>query len=341
MKTIRNYNIDGHPRRKGQGGGGVNDINISAIVSGTQFLSDENVQVKTNNTFRLDAYVAVKEKFGQIKWRVYNGEGTFDNVYYGYSVDLSISIDGIYTVECQVLTQAGELLTGIIVPDYIEVSPIISSSNYITKFTFYAANNDALTVNQECSIVGTNITRTVPFGTDMTDLTPTIVHNGDSINPASLVAQDFSNPVQYQVTAANGAIRTYTVTLAEAAPVKAVYIGGDDRIPQNATDIQDTGDIIYPNPTNLYVAPWSTMYAASGPCFYWIAFPDTWGSFTQYQDEDTLSPEIWNALTDAYTITAGIDINGETYRLIAHNGIWSDDFNDWFASTPINTKLKY
>lgn len=42
---------------------------------------------------------------------------------------------------------------------------------------------------------------TVPNGTDVTNLTPTIVINGSSISPNTGVAQDFTNPVTYNVTA--------------------------------------------------------------------------------------------------------------------------------------------
>ena len=52
------------------------------------------------------------------------------------------------------------------------------------------------------SISGLNITVRVPVGTTVTALTPTIVASENaSVNPASNVAKDFSNPVTYTVTA--------------------------------------------------------------------------------------------------------------------------------------------
>jgi PKD repeat protein len=65
-------------------------------------------------------------------------------------------------------------------------------------------------------IVGGNITVTVPYGTNVTALVPTITHNGASINPASGIAQNFTNPIVYTVTAVDGTTRTYTVTVTVA-----------------------------------------------------------------------------------------------------------------------------
>lgn len=59
------------------------------------------------------------------------------------------------------------------------------------------------------------ITVNVPFGTDVTALTPEIeISAGASVSPASGEAQDFSQPVKYTVTAEDSkTTREYTVTL--------------------------------------------------------------------------------------------------------------------------------
>ena len=44
-------------------------------------------------------------------------------------------------------------------------------------------------------------------------LTPAIMHNGASIAPAAGTARDFSNPVTYTVTAADGNAVEYTVSV--------------------------------------------------------------------------------------------------------------------------------
>lgn len=54
----------------------------------------------------------------------------------------------------------------------------------------------------------------LPVETDITQLVPTIVvSEGATVNPASGVAQDFTNPVTYTVTAQNGTTAEYTVTV--------------------------------------------------------------------------------------------------------------------------------
>jgi hypothetical protein len=63
------------------------------------------------------------------------------------------------------------------------------------------------------TINGPNISITVPNIVNLTTLVPTIVHNGSSISPASGVAQDFSNPIQYTVTASDNSTQNYTVTV--------------------------------------------------------------------------------------------------------------------------------
>ncbi|MFA5050886.1 MAG: DUF5018 domain-containing protein [Patescibacteria group bacterium] len=61
------------------------------------------------------------------------------------------------------------------------------------------------------------ITVTVPFGTKVNALTPTIVINGVAVSPASGMTQDFTHSVIYTVTAADDSTQAYTVTATVAA----------------------------------------------------------------------------------------------------------------------------
>jgi hypothetical protein len=65
------------------------------------------------------------------------------------------------------------------------------------------------TVNQNAN----TITVTVPSGTAVASLTPTVFFKGMSLNPGSGTAKNFSGPVGYTVTARNGSARSYTVTV--------------------------------------------------------------------------------------------------------------------------------
>ena len=60
-------------------------------------------------------------------------------------------------------------------------------------------------------IVGTNITVTLPIGTDISALIPVIVYNGKMITPTT--AQDFTTPKTYTVTAENLTTQNYIVTV--------------------------------------------------------------------------------------------------------------------------------
>ena len=65
----------------------------------------------------------------------------------------------------------------------------------------------------------------VPVGTNLTALIPTIrVSEGATIEPASGVSCDFTNPVEFTVTY-NTASSTYTVTVSEMAAPHCVYVG--------------------------------------------------------------------------------------------------------------------
>jgi hypothetical protein len=86
-----------------------------------------------------------------------------------------------------------------------------SSSKSINSFVF-----SGLSPEVDGTVDNTNyaVNLTVPSSTDVTNLTPTItVSDGATISPNSGVAQDFTNPVTYTVTAQDGSIQDYTVTV--------------------------------------------------------------------------------------------------------------------------------
>jgi hypothetical protein len=91
----------------------------------------------------------------------------------------------------------------------IQGTGTVSSTKDITAFSFKSLAVTGV-------ITGTNIAVTVPFRTNVTELVPTITHNGASISPNSGVARDFTSPVTYTVTAANASTQVYTVTVTRA-----------------------------------------------------------------------------------------------------------------------------
>ena len=96
-----------------------------------------------------------------------------------------------------------------------ELITIKSSEKQIKSFSFKTLN-----INASIDSVQRNITTTLPFGTDASSLTPTIIISSKAtISPASDVIQNFTKPVLYTVTAEDGSSQTFTVNI--IAPPKS------------------------------------------------------------------------------------------------------------------------
>ncbi|WP_282144206.1 DUF5018 domain-containing protein [Cellulophaga baltica] len=87
-------------------------------------------------------------------------------------------------------------------------------------------------------ISGTTITITLPAGTDVSSLTPAVIHDGNTVNPDTGIAQDFTNPVEYTVTAADNTTKAYTVTaiISAAANIDPVAIDDNFTVIENSSD---------------------------------------------------------------------------------------------------------
>ena len=58
------------------------------------------------------------------------------------------------------------------------------------------------------------VTLIVPYGTDVKNLTPAIVISPNAtVSPASNAPQNFTSPVTYMVTAQDGSMQNYKVTV--------------------------------------------------------------------------------------------------------------------------------
>lgn len=97
------------------------------------------------------------------------------------------------------------------------VSAPLSSEKQILSFAF-----NGLIPPVSGVINGTAINVSVPAGTDISALVPTItISDYSAVEPASGAAQNFANPVTYQVTAQDGSRQNYAVIVSvePAAPV--------------------------------------------------------------------------------------------------------------------------
>ncbi len=91
-----------------------------------------------------------------------------------------------------------------------------STTKTISAFSFTADKNTALSSDVTATINGTNISVTVPYGTDVTALVATFTTTGESVKIGSTTqvsgttANDFSSAVTYRVTATDSSTQDYT-----------------------------------------------------------------------------------------------------------------------------------
>ena len=97
------------------------------------------------------------------------------------------------------------------------VAPNPSSLKAITAFTI-PNQTGTTSINESAH----TISLTMPVGTNVTALVPTITITGTSVNPASGVAQNFTNPVNYTVTAADASTQVYVVTITISVSTKDI-----------------------------------------------------------------------------------------------------------------------
>lgn len=112
-------------------------------------------------------------------------------------------------------------ITSISVDDLIrweasETGPVVHALEGITTISSFKINGVEGVIDSN-----NNITVTLPYGTDVSKLTPEITLDGQYavISPTSGTARDFTKPVVYTVTAENKLTQSYTVTVEIESPV--------------------------------------------------------------------------------------------------------------------------
>jgi hypothetical protein len=111
----------------------------------------------------------------------------------------------------------------------VKIAPTDEKS--ILSFDFLQSDNPSLDDDVKGTISGTNILITVPFGTNVTNLVPTIAYAGASISPMSKSSQNFTSPAKYTVKATDNSNVNYIVTvkIAKQTPkIKDIYLVGSE-----------------------------------------------------------------------------------------------------------------
>ena len=96
----------------------------------------------------------------------------------------------------------------------VSTTPVLGSAKDILTLNFSGQG--------PATLVGTNIIKDVPVGTDVSNLTATYTISPfatpDAANPSG-ASENFTNPRTYTITAENGSTKSYTVTVNVVAPV--------------------------------------------------------------------------------------------------------------------------
>ena len=127
----------------------------------------------------------------------------------------NLEINNLISNQCQLYTNSklldGEPMTVTVLgkayscpqPPAPTPTPPLSTSKNITSFSILGI----------AGTIGTNtVTLAVPWENYYSSLTPTVVHTGVSVSPASGVANNFAIPQIYTVTAEDGSTKAYTIT---------------------------------------------------------------------------------------------------------------------------------
>ena len=189
-----------------------------------------------------------------------------------------------------------------------------SSSNEVTSKNNITSNTKDITTfsigDRVGAINGTDITVAMPFGTTTTTLTPTIAITGTSINPASGIAQDFTSPVTYTVTAADGTTKVYTVTVMVAASdaknINALTI-------PTQVGLTVINEAALPIPTITVILPYGAVVTSLIPT---IAITGTSinpasGIAQDFTNPVTYTVTAANGTTKAYKITVTLRVPGQ------------------------------
>ncbi len=128
-------------------------------------------------------------------------------------------------------------------PWYLNSGKTILSNSVKAITTFTIPNQTGVsTINEGAHTVAI----TVPFGTDVTALAPTITITGTSISPNTGVAHNFTTSQTYTVTAADSSTQGYTVTVTVLANTQTVPDAGGAATVNNSTP-----EVVITNPTQV------------------------------------------------------------------------------------------
>ena len=180
----------------------ITSVSISSYLTD---LFDRQLQDLTTNTVSLTIPLNTAMRLAKV---VFKETLTLDHIVNNQPTAFSTGISDVFSMNG---SEESKTVTIIMDGSF--------SSKAITSFSFKAENNTALSADIDGIISDTDISLTVPFGTDITALVASFTTSGHSVSLGTTVqvadstANDFSEPGVYTVTAADGTTQDYTVTV--------------------------------------------------------------------------------------------------------------------------------
>jgi len=197
----------------------------------------------------------------------------------------------------------------------VTFAPNPATLKAITAFNFNALTPPVIGVVNETT---KTVTLTVPFGTVVTALVPTITITGALVSPASGVAHDFTIPVTYTVAAADASTQAYVVTVTIAPnPVSKTITA----FSFNALTPPVAGVVNETTKTVLLTVPFGTVVTALVPT---ITITGASVSPASGLPANFTSPVVYtvtaiDASTQAYTVIVTVAANTASKAITAFN----------------------
>jgi len=222
------------PTEMGSGGNGYNPRGggaVRIIVSGSLVNNGSIVAMGDNTSSGGSIYVTTNSLSGTGEFRADGGTVYCPNSCVGagaggrIAVYYQTSTFSGTALASGPSTSYGKAEDGTVVVEEIVTTPPpppLSSARAINTFLFLIGTS---TVSGIVDETAHTVSITVPFGTDVSALSPLVaVSSLATSSPASAVVQDFTNPVIYTVTAEDGSTQEYTATVIIASDTVAPTI---------------------------------------------------------------------------------------------------------------------
>jgi hypothetical protein len=280
-------------------------VDVAADITAFKFLSASNTRLHTDVTATItDTAIAATVPFGtDVTALIATFTATGPGVKVGDTSQVSGTTPDDFT---RPVSYAVIAANGTIKNFTVTVTVAAIDAKAITAFGFLPVNNTKLATSVIATISDTGIAATLPFGSDVTALVATFetigasVGVGDTQQASGTTPNDFTKPVIYAVTAADGTIKhvTVTLTIAPDPALKAIaaFAFRSANNPDLRTDVTAT---ITDTAISLTV-PFGTHVTAL------VATFDTTGKAVQIGTTAQVSGTTANDFTKpvAYTVTA-------------------------------------